>query len=110
MPISAIRAARVIPGMRTDYRRWWRSAAYDNPPSTLGGATDLLRESARRFIEIGSQHALISLVGQALAEQLELLAEKAWDSRAGSPDLMTGYGRWKRPRRWATSGRSPTTR
>jgi pyruvate,water dikinase len=92
MPISAIRAARLIPGMRKDYRQWWRSAAYANPPATLLGATELLRESARRFIEIGAQHALISLVGQALAEQLELLAEKVWGSRAGSPDLMTGYG------------------
>jgi pyruvate,water dikinase len=92
MPVSAIRAARAIPGMRKEYRQWWRSAAYENPPTTLAGATELMRESARRFIEIGAQHALISLVGQALAEQLELLAEKAWGSRAGSPDLMTGYG------------------
>jgi pyruvate,water dikinase len=92
MPISAIRAARVIPGMRKEYRQWWRSAAYENPPTTLEGATGLLREGARRFIEIGAHHALISLVGQALAEQLELLAEKAWGTREGSPDLMTGYG------------------
>jgi pyruvate,water dikinase len=92
MPVAAVRAARVIPGLRADYRRWWRRDVHENPPTTLAGATDLLRESARRFIEIGAQHALISLVGQALAEQIELLAEKAWGTRVGAPDLMTGYG------------------
>lgn len=92
MPVAAVRAASRIPGMRREYRRWWRRDVYENPPTTLDGATDLLRESTRRFIEIGAEHALISLVGQALAEQIELLAEKAWGTRVGAPDLMTGYG------------------
>jgi pyruvate,water dikinase len=92
MPVAAIRATRLIPRLRAEYRAWWREAVYENPPTTLDGATDLLRESARRFIEIGAQHALISMVGQALAEQVELLAEKAWGDRAGASDLMTGYG------------------
>ncbi|HEY1972050.1 MAG TPA: hypothetical protein VGH89_29110, partial [Pseudonocardia sp.] len=92
MPIAVIRSSRRIRRMRAELRRWWRSAVIELPPVTVPAATELLRTSARKFIEVGEPHTALSMAGQACAEQVEALAEQAWGSREGAADLMTGYG------------------
>jgi phosphohistidine swiveling domain-containing protein len=92
MPTAAIRSARRIRGVRDECRRWWRAAVVEDPPATLAEATGLLRDSAERFIEVGIAHTVISMVGQALVEQVEGLAGKAWGSGDQAADLLTGLG------------------
>jgi pyruvate,water dikinase len=92
MPVAVIRSSRRIRRMRDELRRWWRSAVIELPPVTVAAATELLRDSAQRFVAVGEVHTTLSMVGQACAEQVEALAETAWGSREGAADLMTGYG------------------
>lgn len=92
VPRAAIRASREIRRVREDCRRWWRGAVVERPPAGLDEATALLRASAERFVETGVLHTVISMVGQALVEQVEALAEKAWGSSERAADLLTGLG------------------
>jgi len=73
-------------------RVWWRRGTVDSPPTTIAGAQRLLREAAENFVTIGTMHTTLSLVGQALGEQVELLALAGFGSRERAADLMTGYG------------------
>jgi phosphohistidine swiveling domain-containing protein len=78
---------------REAIRTWWRRSAVDSPPTTIAAAQGLLREAAEKFVTIGTMHTTLSLVGQALGEQVELLALAGFGSRERAAELMTGYGR-----------------
>ncbi len=78
---------------RESIRAWWRRSAIDSPPATIAGAQRLLREAAENFVTIGTMHTTLSLVGQALGEQVELLALAGFGGRERAAELMTGYGR-----------------
>ena len=78
---------------REGIRVWWRRGTVDSPPTTIAGAQRLLREAAENFVTIGTMHTTLSLVGQALGEQVELLALAGFGNRERAGDLMTGYGR-----------------
>ncbi|CQD17553.1 PEP-utilizing protein [Mycobacterium lentiflavum] len=89
---SAYRHRKRIRPARESIRSWWRRNTVDSPPTTLAGAQWLLREAAEKFVDIGTMHTTLSLVGQALGEQVELLALAGFGSRERAADLMTGYG------------------
>ncbi|ORV54520.1 hypothetical protein AWC05_18170 [Mycobacterium florentinum] len=78
---------------RENIRVWWRRRTVDAPPADIAGAQRLLQEAAEKFVEIGTMHTTLSLVGQALGEQVELLALAAFGTRERAAELMTGYGR-----------------
>lgn len=78
---------------REGIRVWWRRGTVDSPPTTIAGAQRLLREAAENFVTVGTMHTTLTLVGQALGEQVELLALAGFGSRERAADLMTGYGR-----------------
>jgi phosphohistidine swiveling domain-containing protein len=77
---------------RESIRTWWRHNTVDSPPTSIAGAQRLLREAADNFVTIGTLHTTLSLVGQALGEQVELLALVGFGSRERAAELMTGYG------------------
>jgi phosphohistidine swiveling domain-containing protein len=78
---------------REGIRAWWRQSTVDSPPTTIAAAQRLLREAAENFVRIGTMHTTLSLVGQALGEQVGLLAETGFGNRERAAELMTGYGR-----------------
>ena len=82
-----------IRSTRESIRAWWRLSTVDSPPADIAGAQRLLREAAENFVTIGTMHTTLSLVGQALGEQVELLALAGFGSRERAAELMTGYGR-----------------
>jgi phosphohistidine swiveling domain-containing protein len=82
-----------IRSAREGVRTWWRHNTVESPPTTIAGAQRLLREAAENFVTIGTMHTTLSLVGQALGEQVELLAEAGFGNRERAAELMTGYGR-----------------
>lgn len=90
---SAYRHRKLIRPAREGIRSWWRSRTVDYPPTTIAGAQSLLREAAEKFVDIGTMHTTLSLVGQALGEQVELLALAGFGNRERAAELMTGYGR-----------------
>jgi phosphohistidine swiveling domain-containing protein len=77
---------------RERIRTWWRRSTVDSPPTSIAGAQLLLRQAAEKFVAIGTLHTTLSLVGQALGEQVELLALAGFGSRDRAAELMTGYG------------------
>lgn len=77
---------------REKIRAWWRRSTVDSPPTSIAGAQLLLRQAADKFVMIGTLHTTLSLVGQALGEQVELLALAGFGSRDRAAELMTGYG------------------
>ena len=89
---SAYRHRKRIRPTRESIRAWWRHSTVDSPPTTIGGAQRLLREAAENFVTIGTMHTTLSLVGQALGEQVELLALAGFGGRQRAAELMTGYG------------------
>lgn len=89
---SAYRHRKAIRPHREDIRAWWRRNTVESPPTTVAGAQRLLREAAENFVTIGTMHTTLSLVGQALGEQVELLALAAFGNRERAAELMTGYG------------------
>jgi pyruvate,water dikinase len=90
---SAYSHRKRIRPAREAIRAWWRRSTVDTPPTTIAGAQQLLREAADNFVAIGTLHTTLSLVGQALGEQVELLADAGFGSRDRAAELMTGYGR-----------------
>jgi pyruvate,water dikinase len=92
MPRAARRAAKRIRPMRADYRDWWQRSVLDNPPQDLQQAQALYREGGERFMKVGVHHAVATLLGNALLEQLEVLATKATGDASVAMELATGYG------------------
>lgn len=92
MPRSARRSAKVLGPMRNEYRQWWQRAVLDEPPADLSAAQQLYRESAERFVNVGKHHALVSLLANALLEQLDLIATQATGDASLAMNLATGYG------------------
>ncbi|HEV3055922.1 MAG TPA: hypothetical protein VGX45_14770, partial [Solirubrobacteraceae bacterium] len=92
MPRAARAAAKRIRPMRDDYRDWWQRTVLDQPPQDLPQAQALYREGAERFMRVGVHHAVATLLGNALLEQLELLATKATGDPSVAMELATGYG------------------
>jgi phosphohistidine swiveling domain-containing protein len=92
MPRAARAAAKRIRPMRDEYREWWQRTVLDEPPQDLQQAQALYREGAERFMRVGVHHAVATLLGNALLEQLELLATKATGEPAVAMELATGYG------------------
>jgi len=90
---SAYRYRKRIRTTREGIRVWWRCGTVESPPTTIAGAQRLLREAAGNFVTIGTMHTTLSLVGQALGEQVELLAMAGFGNRERAAELMTGYGR-----------------
>ncbi|ORW23630.1 hypothetical protein AWC19_11195 [Mycobacterium palustre] len=82
-----------IRSAREEIRDWWRRGTVEAPPTTVVAAQRLLREAAENFVTIGTMHTTLSLVGQALGEQVEQLAVAGFGSRDRAAELMTGYGR-----------------
>lgn len=89
---SAYRHRKHIRPQRAQIGAWWRRSVVESPPTTISGAQRLLREAAENFVTIGTMHTTLSLVGQALGEQVELLASAAFGTRERAAELMTGYG------------------
>jgi phosphohistidine swiveling domain-containing protein len=92
MPRAARRAAKRIRPMRAENRDWWQRAVLDSPPQNLAEAQALYREGGERFMTVGVHHAVATLLGNALLEQLELLATKATGDASVAMELATGYG------------------
>jgi pyruvate,water dikinase len=92
MPRAARRSAKVLKPMRAEYRQWWQRAVLDEPPRDLAGAQRLYREAADRFVEVGKHHALVSLLANALLEQLDAIATQATGDASLAMNLATGYG------------------
>lgn len=92
LPLAAISQARALGPARREVGAWWRANVVDRPPATVPEATGLLRDSVRWFARVGTPHTVLSMVGQALAEQVEQLALRGRGSRELASDLMTGYG------------------
>lgn len=92
MPRAARAAAKRIRPMRAEYRTWWQRGVLDAPPQNLQQAQALYREGAERFMRVGVHHAVATLLGNALLEQLELLATKATGEPSLAMELATGYG------------------
>jgi pyruvate,water dikinase len=78
--------------MRAQYRVWWQHSVLDQPPQDLEQARALYREGAERFMRVGVHHAVATLLGNALLEQLELLATRATGEPSLAMELATGYG------------------
>jgi pyruvate,water dikinase len=92
LPRAAMRAARVLPGKRTELNDWWRAAVLDAPPTDLAGSQALMAEAARRFIDVGVHHATVSMLGNGLLDQLGELSRRATGDASLAMDLATGYG------------------
>jgi phosphohistidine swiveling domain-containing protein len=92
MPRAARRSAKVLGPMRAEYREWWQRAVLDQPPRDLAGAQRLYAEAADRFVEVGKHHALVSLLANALLEQLDAIATQATGDASLAMNLATGYG------------------
>lgn len=92
MPLAARRSAKVLRPMRAEYREWWRRAVLDEPPRDLAAAQQMYTEAANRFVEVGKHHALVSLLANALLEQLDAIAVQATGDATLAMNLATGYG------------------
>ncbi|GAA5158838.1 hypothetical protein GCM10023321_39130 [Pseudonocardia eucalypti] len=89
LPVATVGQARALGPARRGVGAWWRANVVDRPPTTAAEATELLRDSVRWFARVGTAHTVLTMVGQALAEQVERLAPRG---REQASDLMTGYG------------------
>jgi pyruvate,water dikinase len=92
MPRAARRSAKLLGPMRAEYRQWWQRSVLDRPPADLAGAQQLYRDAADRFVEVGKHHALVSLLANALLEQLDAIAEQGTGDALLAMNLATGYG------------------
>lgn len=92
MPVAAVCATRRLPRAAEEIRAWWQAAVIEAPPADADAARALLHSAAVRFVDVGTAHATVSMIGQALAEQVEAHATTAWGSPERAVDLMTGYG------------------
>lgn len=92
LPRAARRAARELPVKQAQAGEWWRRAVLDHPPRELEEAQALLAEAATRFIDVGVHHALVSMLGNGLLDQLADLAERVFGDRSLAMDLATGFG------------------
>jgi pyruvate,water dikinase len=92
MPRAARRSAKLLGPMRAEYRQWWQRSVLDRPPADLAGAQQLYRDAANRFVEVGKHHALVSLLANALLEQLDAIAEQGTGDASLAMNLATGYG------------------
>ncbi|WP_419851188.1 PEP-utilizing enzyme [Candidatus Poriferisocius sp.] len=92
MPAAAIRSTRRVVTVHDQVADWWRRRVLEQPPDDLAGAQRLLAEAAEWFIRVGRHHATVSLIGQALVEQVELVVEQAFGDRTRTSDVLTGLG------------------
>jgi pyruvate,water dikinase len=92
MPRAARQSAKALKPMRAEYREWWQRAVLDQPPQDLAGAQRLYAGAASRFVAVGKHHALVSLLANALLEQLDAIAAQATGDASLAMNLATGYG------------------
>ena len=92
LPAAALRAPGQIRRLRAEYRGWWQRVTLDEPPADLAAAQALLRDAVAHFVAIGVHHAVASMLGVQLLEQLDALVALAGDEDTSGSDLATGYG------------------
>jgi len=73
MPAAALRSRRVIQELRRSTHHWWAEATR-NPPPDLTAASELFGDALGRFEQIMGWHGFVTMMAQALYEQIGKLA------------------------------------
>lgn len=92
LPLALVLPTRRIPRLRAEYRDWWRTSTIDHPPTDAAGARRLLQESVQNFIEIGTWHSLVSMLGVGLFDNVQALSAKTLGDASLGLELISGYG------------------
>ena len=91
MPKAALSVPKTLARLRTDTDSWWRACTSPGLSTDVAGARARFAEAMKRFEAIMRPHSVVTMLGQALGDQVHKLAESA-----GRPDLeptlMTGFG------------------
>ncbi len=91
MPQAALTVPKVLARKRAENDAWWRACTSPALAQDVAGARARFTEAMARFEGVMRPHAVVTMLGQALGEQIHKLADGA-----GRPDLeptlMTGYG------------------
>jgi pyruvate,water dikinase len=91
MPRAALSAPKVLARKRAENDAWWRACTSPAIQQDVAGARARFAEAMVRFEGVMRPHSVVTMLGQALGDQIHKLA-----AAAGRPDLeptlMTGYG------------------
>jgi pyruvate,water dikinase len=91
MPRTALSVPKVLTRKRAENDAWWRACTAPALTQDVAGARARFKEGMARFEGVMRPHAVVTMLGQALGEQIHKLAESA-----GRPDLeptlLTGFG------------------
>jgi phosphohistidine swiveling domain-containing protein len=91
MPNQAVRIPKVLAARRAEIDRWWRAAVAPGAIPDGRAARARFKEAAHYYEWVMRPHAVATMLGQALYDQVSKLAKSA--GLAGSETrLTTGYG------------------
>jgi rifampicin phosphotransferase len=91
LPSNLIRSPRKVARLRTENFDWWTKHVVTSPPADIEAAQAMLRDGARRFVEVMQTHMLVTMLAQASFDQLAALC-RAVGLEGKERDLVSGYG------------------